>query len=216
MASSARSPRMLRGALVGVDTFSLLMSTTIFQYNPDTLTRTLQSRGGDAGAGAEVLRLRGAPIETIRLDVEIDATDRLESDDGIATGVGIHPQLAALETLLYPKSSLVIVNTALMLAGSLEVVPPMAPLTLFIWGPARVLPVRVSDFSVTEEAHDHNLNPVRAKVSLSLRVLTYDDVPVSHPIYSLFLAHHVVKEAMAAVASFGNLASVLGGETKLF
>lgn len=215
MASSPHSPRMLRGALVGVDTFSLLTNTTIFQYNPDTLTRTLQARGGEGGAGAEVLRLRGAPIETIKLDVEIDATDRLETGDGIATTMGIHPQLAALETLLYPKSSLVIGNTALMLAGTLEIVPPMAPLMLFIWGPSRVLPVRISDLSVTEEAHDNNLNPVRAKISLSLRVLTYDDVPVSHPIHSLFLAHQVVKEAMAMVASAGNLASVLGGDTRL-
>lgn len=216
MATSPRSPRMIRGALVGVDPFSFLINTTVFQYNPDTLTRTLQARGGDGGAGAEVLRLRGAPIETIKLDVEIDATDQLETGDGVATALGIHPQLAALEMLMYPQSSLVVVNTALMLAGTLEVVPPTAPLTLFVWGPSRVLPVRVSDFSVTEEAYDNNLNPVRAKVSLSLRVLTYDDVPVSHPIYALFLAHQVVKEAMAAVASVGNLASVLGGSTKLF
>lgn len=218
MASSSRSPRMLRGALVGVDPFSLLFSTSVFQYNPDTLTRTLQSRGGGDGGGAnaEVLRLRGAPIETIKLDVEIDATDQLETGDAVTAAMGIHPQLAALETLLYPKSALVIVNTALMLAGSLEIVPPSAPLTLFIWGAKRVLPVRLTDFSVTEEAYDNNLNPLRAKVSMSLRVLTYDDVPLTHPAYALFLAHQVVKEAMAVVASVGNLESVLGGDAKLF
>jgi hypothetical protein len=133
----------------------------------------------------------------------------------VASSLGIHPQLAALESLLYPKAPLVIINTALMLAGTLEVIAPTAPLTLFIWGPTRVLPVRVSDFSVTEEAYDNNLNPLRAKVSLSLRVLTYDDVPVTNPIYALFLAHHVVKEAMAVVASAGNLTPALG-DTKLF
>jgi hypothetical protein len=206
---------MLKGALVGLDPFSLLTSVTVFQYNPDTLTRTMQARGGDAGAGAEVLRLRGAPIESIKLDVEIDATDQLEAGDGVASAVGIHPQLAALETLLYPASPLVIVNTALMLAGTLEVVPPTAPLTLFIWGPSRVLPVRLSDFSVTEDAYDNNLNPMRAKVSMSLRVLTYDDVPVTHPAFALFLAHQVVKEAMAAVASVGNVASALGGSANI-
>jgi hypothetical protein len=207
MASSSRTPRLLKGALVGVDEFALLTSTTLFQYNPDSLTRTLQSRGGDGGSGADVLRLRGAPIETIKLEVEIDATDQLETSDPGAMTVGIYPQLAALETLLYPKSELVVINTALLLAGTLEVVPPIAPLTLFIWGPARVLPVRVSDFSVTEEAHDTNLNPLRARVSLSLRVLTYDDVSVTNPIYALFLAHQVVKEAMAAVGSAASLAA---------
>lgn len=216
MTVSPRSPRMIRGALVGLDVFSFLTSTTVFQYNPDSLTRTLQARGGDGGGGVEVLRLRGAPIETLKLDVEIDATDQLESGDGVAGALGIHPQLAALEMLLYPKSSQVIQNTALMLAGSLEIVPPTAPLTLFIWGPSRVMPVRLSDFSVTEEAHDTNLNPIRAKVSLSLRVLTYDDVPATHPAYALFMAHQVVKEGMAAVASAGKLAAVLGGGTKLF
>ncbi len=217
MTSSSRSPRMLRGALVSVDVFNPVPSTILFQYNPDTLTRSLQAQGpSDNGARPEALRLNGAPVETIKLDVEFDATEQLETGDPVATSAGIHPKLAALEMLLYPKSSLVIANSILMAVGTLEIVPPMAPLTLFIWGSRRVLPVRISDFSITEEAYDNNLNPLRARVSLSLRVLTYSDLPLTHPGYALFLAHQVVKEAMATVESAGNLSRALGGNTRLF
>lgn len=217
MATSSRSPQMLRGALVGGDLFNPLASTVLFQYNPDTLSRSLQPQtAGEGGARSEALRLNGAPVETISLDVEIDATDQLEAGDPRAASMGIHPQLAALEMMLYPKSALVIANTVLMALGTLEVIPPEAPLTLFIWGSRRVLPVRVSSLSITEEAHDHNLNPLRARASLSLRVLSYSDLSLTHPGYSLFLAHQVVKEAMATVESAGNLSAALGGNAKLF
>jgi hypothetical protein len=162
------------------------------------------------------LRLKGAPVETIKIDVEIDATDQLETANSIATSMGIYPQLSALEMLLYPKSLLVIANTIALAVGTIEIVPPMAPFTLFIWGPKRVLPVRLTDFTITEEAYDVNLNPIRAKVSLGLRVLSYNDLPLTHPGYALFLVHQVVKETMATIGSVGNLGSVLSGGVNLF
>ena len=100
--------------------------------------------GGEGGDRSEVLRLKGAPVETINLEVEIDATDQLETGSSLAISQGIYPQLAALEMLIYPKSALVIANTALLALGTIEVAPPMAPLTLFIWGSKRVLPVRLT------------------------------------------------------------------------
>src|SRR5688572_22204673 len=101
--------RMIRGAIVGIDPFNPLASVTVFQYNPDTLTRTLQAQmGSEGGDRSEQLRLKGAPVETIKVDVEIDATDQLERDDALAKSLGIYPQLSALEMLIYPKSSLVI------------------------------------------------------------------------------------------------------------
>jgi hypothetical protein len=203
------SPRLVKGAIVGIDIFNPLASVIIFQYNPDTLTRTLQAQTTGGGENrSEALRLKGPPIESIRLDVEIDATDQLEKADGIATSLGIYPQLSALEMLLYPKSALVIANTILLATGTIEVIPPEAPFTLFIWGPKRVLPVRLTDFSITEEAHDPNLNPIRAKVTLGLRVLSYNDFSLTHPGYALFLAHQVVKETLAVVGSIGNLGSI--------
>ena len=216
MTAFTRSPRVTKGAIVGMDPFNPVASVTIFQYNPDRLTRTLQIRGaGKGGARAEALRVGGAPEETIKLDVEIDATDQLEQAEASATSMGIYPQLSALEMLLYPKSAQVIANTVALAAGTIEVIPMEAPLTLFIWGAKRILPVRIEQFSITEEAHDVNLNPIRAKVSLSLRVLSYNDLQITNPGYGIFLAHQIVKETMGVIASSGNLAAVAGGASIL-
>ena len=216
MTTFPNSPRLIKGAIVGIDIFAPIPSVILFQYNPDTLTRRLQSQmAGEGGAGSESLRLKGAPEETISLDIEIDATDQLEKAESTAVSMGIYPQLSALEMLIYPKTSLVIANTALLAAGTIEVIPPVAPLTLFIWGPSRVLPVTLTEFSITEDAHDVNLNPIRAKVSLGLRVLNYNDLPLTHPGYSIFLVHQTVKETMAAMGSINSLAAVGGVSIEL-
>jgi hypothetical protein len=204
------SPRLLKAAIVGIDLFNPLASIIVLQYNPESLTRTIQPQtiGNEEGARTDVLRLTGAPIETIRLDAELDATDQLEQSDPIATTLGIYPQLSALEMLVYPKSIKVIIDTALMAVGTTEIVPPMAPFTVLIWGIKRVVPVRVADFSITEEAYDVNLNPIRAKVSLGFRVLSYNDFSVTHPGYYLFLAHQVVKETMALINTANEAAAI--------
>lgn len=211
------TPQVMKGAIVGIDPFNPLASIVVFQYNPDTLTRTLQaqSAGTQGGDRSEAMRLKGAPVESIKLDVEIDATDQLERDNALAESLGIYPQLSALEMLIYPKSALVLVNTALLATGAMEVIPPAAPLTLFIWGPKRILPVRLTEFSITEEAYDVQLNPIRARVSLGLRVLSYNDLPLTDPGFALFLAHQVVKEAMATIGSVGNLAGAVSGSVSV-
>jgi hypothetical protein len=201
------SPRVMKGGLIGLDPINPLSSIIIFQYNPDTLRRTLEAETSGAAqttttvARSEALRLRGAPVETITLDVEVDAADQLAAGNFVAASMGVYPQLSALEMLLYPKSTAVIANTVLALTGSIELIPPEAPLTLFVWGPKRVLPVRLTAFSITEEAYDVDLNPIRATVNLALRVLSYNDLSLTNPGYYLFLAHQVTKEAMAVVGS---------------
>jgi hypothetical protein len=203
------SPKTLKGAIVGLDPFNPLAGIVVFQYNPDTLSRRLAAREpAEQGARSEAQRLTGAPIETIQLQVEIDATDQLERAENIATELGIHPQLASLEMLLYPKSLQVIINTALTLAGTVEVIPTEAPLTFLIWGIKRIVPVRLTELSITEEAYDTKLNPIRAKASLGLRVLTYSDLPVTNVGYYAFLAHQVIKEGMATI---GGVAALSGG-----
>jgi hypothetical protein len=201
------SPQLLKGAIIGVDPFNPLASVIVFQYNPDTLTRTLtaQTTGGNADRG-EALRLKGPPQETIKIDVEIDATDQLEQGNGTATSMGIHPTLASLEMLLYPKSALVIANEVLAQVGIIEIVPPEAPLTLFVWGAKRVLPVRLTEFSITEEAYDPGLNPIRAKVSLGMRVLNYSDLGLLSVGGGLFMAHQVMKEVMATIGGVSSIA----------
>jgi hypothetical protein len=198
MTNSPIAPRLLKGALVGIDLFNPLASVVVFQYNPDTMTRRLEARAvGQEGDRGEAFRLTGPPKETITLSIEVDAADGLEAGNPLTVATGVYPTLSALEMMLYPKSALVIANTILAAIGTVEIIPAEAPMVLFVWGPARVLPVRLTSFSITEEAYDQLLNPLRAKIELSLSVLSYHDLKLTSPGHALFLAHHIAKEVMA-------------------
>jgi hypothetical protein len=189
---------------VDPDTGSVLR-TIALQYNPDTLSRTLQVQATSSGGGAdqsEALRLKGPAIETIKLEAEIDAAEFLD-DPGSnpdAVSLGIHPQLAVLEGLVEPRVDALQTNDMLAASGVLEVLPIEAPLTLFVWSKQRVVPVRVTDLSVTEEAFDVNLNPIRAKVSVGLRVLSVDDLGFRHRGGTLFMAYLRNKESLGGRA----------------
>lgn len=212
MSGYSRSPRTIRGAIVGFDILNPVSRVVAFQYNPDEVSRSLkiQSGGGQGGAGAEALRLSGAPIETISMKVEMDATDKLETGDALTTNLGIYPQLSALEMMLYPSSASVISNLAALAVGTIEVVPQEAVFTLLVWGKKRIVPVRIDSLSITEQAHDINLNPIRAEVSLGLQVLSYDDFTASHKGRYVYMAHQVIKEAMAVAGSLNSLGSAAG------
>lgn len=216
MATLSTSPKLLKGALVAFDLPNPTPRVIVFQYNPATLTRTLEAQMQETESKTgDPPRLKGAPVETIKLEVEIDASDQLERGDETASDAGILPQLAAMETLIYPKSDRVTLNNTLMKVGTIEIIPSVAPFTLFIWGKRRILPVRITEFSVTEDAHHPNLSPIRAKVSLGLRVLTYSDVSADNPAWGLFLAHQIVKESLAAIAVTNDLSAAMGGGGKL-
>jgi hypothetical protein len=208
------SPRLLKGGLVLLDpdSFAVLPNGVIvMQYNPDTLTRTLKIKGAEEGGDrSEALRLTGPPVETIKLDAEIDATDQLENPDQNQATVqyGIAPQLAALETLVYPASATLQNNYALSQQGTLEIMPIMAPMSLFVWSAARIVPVRLTEFSITEEAFDPQLNPLRAKVSLGLRVLSIDDLFFSDKGGSLYMAYQRQKESLAQLYQYGTLGAL--------
>jgi hypothetical protein len=213
MSSFPGSPRIIKGALIGIDIFNPLASVVVFQYNPDTMTRKLEARAvTQEGERGESMRLTGAPKETITLNIEIDASDQLETANPIAVATGVNPALAALEMMLYPKVASLIANDILANLGTIEVIPVDSPTILFVWGPTRVLPVRMTGFSITEEAYDTLLNPLRAKVDLSLSVLSYTDLPQLSPARALFLAYHISKEIMATtnvVNSIGNIGASL-------
>jgi hypothetical protein len=205
MTTFPNSPRLLKGGLVLLDPQTGTIRRIIaLQYNPDTLTRTLQVQGvGDGGGDrSEALRLKGPPVETLKVEAEIDAADQLEFPDQNQNVVqfGLHPQLAALETIVYPASSQLISNNGLAQAGTLEIIPMEAPLTLFVWSKTRVLPVRLTEFSITEEAFDPNLNPIRARVSLGMRVLNINDLGFDHKGGSLFIVYQQQKERFASMS----------------
>jgi hypothetical protein len=204
------SPRILKGGIVLIDPdSSAVLRIITLQYNADTLTRTLAPKSlKESGDRSEALRLTGPAVETIKLEAEIDATDQLEVADAQTTQLGIHPQLAALETIVYPSSARLTSNNNLARSGVLEIVPMQTPLTLFIWSKNRIIPVRLTDFSITEEAFDTALNPLRAKISLGMRVLSVDDVGFDNKGGSLFMSYLQQKERLAGqnvAGTFGNL-----------
>ena len=210
MSTFPNSPKLLKGGIVLLDPDTAAVQRIIsLQYNPDTLTRSLQIQGvaiDSGGDRSEILRLKGPPVETIKLDAEIDATDQLELADSQSTQVGLHAQLAALETIVYPLSTQLLANNSQAASGSIEIVPMRGPLTLFVFGPNRIVPVRISEFTITEEAFDTSLNPIRAKVSLGLRVLTVDDLGFNGKGGSLFMSYLLSKEQLASQSKAGTFA----------
>ncbi len=182
MTTFPASPRLIKGAFIGIDIFNPLASLIVFQYNPETMTRRVDARTTgrqDGGDKTEALRLAGPPTETITLNVEFNAADQPD-----------------VTPTVYP-------------ALSAQIIAPQAPLTIFVWGPQRVLPVRLTGFSITEEAFDPNLNPIQAKLDLSLYVLSYNDLQISNPGYFLFLAHQIAKETLAT-QNVGSVVTNLG------
>jgi hypothetical protein len=214
MSTFPGSPRVLKGGLVLLDpdTFAVLPNGVIvLQYNPDTLSRTLKIQGAEEGGDrSEALRLKGPPVETFKLDAEIDATDQLEFPDQNPDTVqnGLFPQLSALETIVYPASATLQNNFNLSQQGTLEIMPMQAPLTLFVWSAKRIVPVRLTDFSITEEAFDPTLNPIRAKISLGMRVLSIDDLNFSDKGGSLYMVYQQQKETLARLYQGGGFSAL--------
>jgi len=207
MSGHPNAPRLVKGGLVLLDPLSgAVLRVVALQYNPDTLTRTLQVKGVGAESGdrSEALRLKGPAVETLKLEAEIDATDALETGSAPATTLGLHPQLAALEALVQPASSELRSANGIAASGSLEIAPALAPLAVFVFGAQRIVPVRVTELGITEEAFDILLNPIRAKVSLGLRVLSVDDLGFDSRGGGLFMGYLQARERLAAQAAGGD------------
>jgi hypothetical protein len=216
-----RSPKLLKGALVVFESQKTGPPPTIivFQYNPDQVGRSLAHRSAppDAssvgGAREDVFRVLGPPVETINVSVELDAADQLEQPDRNAevAANGLHPALAALELLLYPPSTQVLLNRSLAQAGKAQICPADLPLTLLVWGRSRAVPVRLMTFTITEEAFDPALNPIRAKVDLSMRVLTYMELKEDTIGFGAYIAYQTQKEVLARLVRPGEAAGAIRG-----
>ena len=217
MSSFPNSPKLIKAGLVIVDAGTARVLRIIsLQYNSDTLTRSLtaQTAGGNDQDRVEPMRFKGPAVETFKLEADIDATDQLEFPDQNpnAGQYGIQPQLALLESLVYPTASQLASVDAQANSGTLEIAPMLAPLVLFVWGKNRIVPVKVSDFSITEEAFDAALNPIRAKLNLGLRVMSTDDLGFGSKGGSLYMAYLQNKERLATKVQSASFATLgIGG-----
>ncbi len=217
MSGYSNSPKVLKGGIVLIDAETgRVLRIISLQYNPEKMTRTLQVQGagGEGGNRSEAMRFKGPAVETFKLEADIDAADQLEFPDQHRSMVenGIQPQVSVLESLVNPTSGQLFDRNAMSQSGTLEIAPMEAPLALFVWGKNRIVPVRITDFSVTEEAFDPSLNPIVAKVSIGLRVLNVDDLGFDHKGGSLFMSYLQNKERLAAKAQAGNFSTLgIGG-----
>ena len=187
------SPRLVKGAFVEFSERFLgpIPNVIIFQYNPATLSRTLTpwSPGGVEGAedGKSDAATRKAvgsvqpydPEETFSVSLLLDATDALEVGDPIAVVTGVADRLSAIELLLYPQEDSLLggllTSAVSALGGSAsfsvaEAKRGTVPITLFVWGPGRIVPVRLTSFTVEEEAFSPILYPIRATATVGLRI----------------------------------------------
>ncbi len=179
------SPKFLKGALVQLvkDVVNVVPNIVAFQYNPEKLSHTLTPWSpfevDQTQRGAQAPNVQPFdPKESFTLELELDATDGLEEGDPVALATGVADRLAALKKLALPTEGLNqdLLQSAKALAGKAakQAERPTVPVVLFVWGPGRILPVRVTSFSVEETLFSPTLYPTQATVSLGLEVLTPD------------------------------------------
>jgi hypothetical protein len=200
-------PRLLKGALAVYesDTAGTQPKIVVFQYNPDQLRRTLANRtppsqpSNTGGSKEDVMRVGGPPVENINLTVALNAADQLAEPalNRLVVEHGLHPALATLDMLLYPPTMRAQEIENLAQGGAVQISPARLPLTLLVWGESRVVPILLTNFSVTEEAFDQNLNPIQAKVELGMRVLTYMELQQSSLGFGAYLSYQRQKETLS-------------------
>jgi hypothetical protein len=205
-----RSPKIRKGGLAAYRLPSLAPTIIVFQYNPDEVSRSIQSRGAQGGGRGESQRTSGPPTETLTFTVEIDAADQLElpSQNAATVAMGLHPVIAAVESLAHPSFPLVAANEAMALGGMAFIAAETVPLTLLIWGRHRVLPVKVESLTIKEQAFDTSLNPIRVSVDMSLKVLSYRDLEITNPGYWVYMASFAQKEVLAGANTIGSASAI--------
>jgi hypothetical protein len=183
------SPSILKGAFLCYGGTSASPDIIVFPFNPETLSRTIQPapQAPDSGEPSDAT---GSPQETIVFTLTLDATDALEQSDQQAATMGVYPVLTAIELLMYPQ------------ARDLNVV------TLFVWGPYRVVPVRIVGLNISESLFDPNLSPIMATVQVTLVVTPPGDAAGLG-----YLLQHIA--TLNTLAALGYSASVSGTGVEL-
>jgi hypothetical protein len=197
MTTPAQSVRLQRAALITVSASGVKRSIP-FQYNPETVRRTLEPNtiGGRPGSRSRAVRFAGAPVETLTLDCRLSASGGADAGDAEVAQDGIAPALAALALLAYPSTADVLAAQALLDQGQIEVIPPEADELLLVFG-GRVLPCEIGSLSIVEQLYDADLTPVLATVTLTLRAVTYSDVAPSNPAFRDFVNYQTGLEGLA-------------------
>jgi|SRR5829696_7946046 len=211
------SPLVARAGLVILEPDGQQIRKVIaLQYNPDSVNRSLNARAGTA-EGGELQRVSGTATQTITFDGELDATDQLaqpaEPGNEVEVANGLHPYLAALEGLLNPPLDQVLENARIAAEGFLEVIPTPTPSLVLVWSRQRVVPVRLTELSIVEEAFDIHLNPIRAKVSFSFTTLGVNELGTSGRLAAIAIGQHRRLESLAALEGFGSLTDLGAGVT---
>jgi hypothetical protein len=228
----------LRGALVEFTQVFMLPvpNVIVFQYNPETMVHAwTQPKAADqppgGGGRPDPLAVRGYPGESFNFTISMDANDQI-ADGGVgaplAEASGVYTRLAALEMLLFPVdttgggllgtvSASVATGLGLASPGPQQQTPAAKmPITLFVWGPGRILPVRVTSLQITEKLYDGLLNPIHAEAQLGLTVLTPDDLTADQDALAQKVAlgaynyTQTLREALA-LADLANAASSIVG-----
>lgn len=248
----SRSPKLLKGALIEFSERFIgpIPNVIVFQYNPETMTRTLEVwNQNSGGSGAESTSSNDTshtaqpfdPPESFTLALELDAADALEKPEShpVAFISGVADRIAAMEMLLYPQGDSLLGGLLGSVTGSLSVGGSVGgssigggiggasgamqtasrgtvPVVLFVWGPGRIVPVRLTSFSVEEQAFSPMLYPIRAKVSIGLKILTPKDFPTCNRKLSEELAITAFKftrkqkEVLAMANMANSVESILG------
>jgi hypothetical protein len=221
--------KFIKGALIEfMDTFLIpLPNVIVFQYNPETMQHTW-TQAQTATGTTNPLAVKGVPGESFSFTIAMDANDMITDGspvaEGIATVSGIYSRLAALEMLLYPVaggganllgSVSVSVGTGGVSVGGgasagvqRSVPSSQVPTVLFIWGPGRIVPVRLTGLTITEKLYDALLNPIHAEAQLQLRVLTPEElVHVTGPLAEIANVAYTYSQGLRQVLAVANLAN---------
>lgn len=200
-------PKVTKGALLVFGaTLPVPTQVIVFPLNPDSVNRQFNLGQGAAAkappGSAETVTPATAPIETLSVSLALDAADQLEhpSANPVTVVSGLLPVLSAIEQLLYPSTVLEKLRSALAQVGLSTITPAIQPWTVFVWGAGRIVPVKVSGLTITEQAFDPRLNPITAKADLQLTLLTANDVAKAPMvIQKLVDLHAAAREAFSIV-----------------
>jgi hypothetical protein len=195
--------RYLRGAFIAFDPkgYPAKRRVILFRFNPESLSRSVALEVAQNKPGTEGAKSQPAPApsseagasdpgigtikETFSVAIRLDYADREETASGMDPVLGVAPEIAAIESLLYPAETQADASSD----GTEPVKAAQArPTVLFVWGRHRIVPVRIGSLKIDETMHNAQLYPVRAEIEASLEVLGEADAK-NDPAVSAALRH---------------------------